>query len=220
MPAASPLLYWPALLVGAYLLGSVPFAQVAARLNGVDLRQVGTGNVGAGNLSRQVGWGWGIAAAVLDGLKGLLPVWLARRAGLGLGVAGLTGLAAVVGHNWSVLLRGRAGRGLATSVGLVLGIDPALLVWTGGWSIAGWKIGGGLAGFLGWGMLPLVAVALQRPPHVTLLLALLSLVLMGRRMQGNPEFADAATPPLKRVIYDEDVVPQEFPDTVEGPLVP
>ncbi|MBW3666050.1 MAG: glycerol-3-phosphate acyltransferase [Actinobacteria bacterium] len=222
MPAtASPLLYWPALLVGAYLLGSVPFAQVAARLNGVDLRQVGTGNVGAGNLSRQVGWGWGIAAAVLDGLKGLLPVWLARRAGLGLGVAGLTGLAAVVGHNWSVLLKGRAGRGLATSVGLVLGIDPALLVWTGGWSIAGWKIGGGLAGFLGWGMLPLVAVALLRPPHVTLLLALLSLVLMGRRMQGNPEdFADTNTPPLKRVIYDEDLVPEEFPDTVEGPLVP
>ena len=220
MPAtASPLLYWPLLLLGAYLLGSIPFAQVAARVTGVDLRQVGSRNVGAGNLSRQVGWGWGIAAALLDGLKGLLPVWLARRFGLGIGVAGLTGLAAVVGHNWSIFLKGRSGRGLATSVGLLLGIDPVLLVWTGGWSIAGWRIGGGLAGFLGWGMLPLVAVALFRPPNETLMLALLSVVLMGRRMQGNGDELADDTPPLKRVIYDIDLVPQELPaDTAEGPL--
>lgn len=218
---ASPLLYWPALLVAAYALGSIPFAQLAARIKGVDLRRVGSGNVGAGNLSRQVGWGWGIGVAILDGLKGLVPVWVARKLGLGLGVAGLTGLAAVVGHNWSIFLKGRSGRGLASSVGLLLGIDPVLLVWTGGWSIAGWKIGGGLAGFLGWGMLPLVAVALFRPPNVTLMLALLSVVLMGRRMQGNREdFLDTTTPPLKRVIYDDDLAPQELPETVEDPVVP
>lgn len=222
MPAtASPLLYWPLLLLGAYLLGSIPFAQVAASFRGIDLRRVGSGNVGAGNLSREVGWGWGIAAAILDGLKGLLPVWIARRMGLGLGVAGLTGLAAVVGHNWSIFLKGRSGRGLASSVGLLLGIDPVLLVWTGGWSIAGWKIGGGLAGFLGWGMLPLVAIGLFRPPNVTLVLALLSLVLMGRRMQGNPEdLLDSTKPPLKRVIYDNDLAPQELRDSVEDPALP
>lgn len=220
MPAtASPLLYWPLLLVGAYLLGSIPFAQVAARLNGVDLRHVGSGNVGAGNLSRQVGWSWGVAAAILDGLKGLFPVWLARRLGLGLGVAGLTGMAAVIGHNWSIVLRGKSGRGLATSVGLLLGVDPVLLVWTGGWSVAGWKIGGGLAGFLGWGMLPLVAVALFRPPNVTLMLALLSVVLMARRMQGNGDELTDLTPPMKRIIYDRDLAPQHLPDTVEDPLV-
>jgi glycerol-3-phosphate acyltransferase PlsY len=217
---ASPLLYWPALLAGAYLLGSVPFAQVAARVKGVDLREVGTGNVGAGNLSRQVGWGWGVAVAILDGLKGLLPVWIARRFGLGLGAAGLAGLAAVIGHNWSIVLRGRAGRGLASSAGLLLGLDPVLLVWTGGWAVAGWKIGGGLGGFLGWGMMPLVAVALFRPPNETLLLMLLSLVLMGRRMQGNQEDLDGVgLPPLKRIIYDNDLGPEELPDTVKDPLI-
>jgi glycerol-3-phosphate acyltransferase PlsY len=222
MPSVdSPLVYWPALLVGAYLLGSIPFAQVAARLHGIDLRKVGTGNVGAGNLSRQVGWGWGVAAAVLDGLKGLGPVWIARHFGLGLGAAGMAGLAAVVGHNWSILLRGRSGRGLATSVGLVLGLDPVLLVWTGGWAVGGWKIGGGLGGFLGWGMLPLVAMALFRPPNETLLLALLSVVLMGRRMQGNgADERGLELPPLKRIIYDNDLAPEELPGRAEDPAVP
>ncbi len=106
-----PILYWPLLLLGAYLLGSVPFAQVLARINGVDLKEVGSRNVGAGNLSREVGMGWGAVAAVLDGLKGFFPVWIARKAGLGLGAAGIAGLAAVLGHNWSIWLRGRSGRG-------------------------------------------------------------------------------------------------------------
>lgn len=217
----SPLVYWPALLLGAYLLGSIPFAQVAARFKGIDLREVGSGNVGAGNLSREVGWKWGVVVAVLDGLKGLAPVWLARHFGLGLGAAGMAGIAAVVGHNWSIVLRGRSGRGLASSVGLLLGIDPVLLVWTGGWAIAGWRIGGGLAGFLGWGMLPMVAVALFRPPNETLMLALLSVILMGRRMQGNGAYPGGVeTPPLKRIIYDNDTAPEELPDTVEDPLVP
>jgi len=221
MPATtSSILYWPALLAGAYLLGSIPFAQVAAKFKGVDLREVGTRNVGAGNLSREVGWGWGAVAAVLDGLKGLFPVWVARRFGLGLGAAGLAGLAAVIGHNWSIVLRGRAGRGLASSVGLLLGLDPALLVWTGGWAVAGWKIGGGLGGFLGWAMLPMVAVAMLRPPNETLLLMLLSVVLMGRRMQGNQDDVEGVgLPPLKRIIYDNDLAPEEFPDTVEDPLI-
>ena len=116
MPAlSSPILYWPLLLLAAYLLGSVPFSQVIARLKGVDLREVGTGNVGAGNLTKNVGLGWGIAAAILDGLKGLIPVWLALRSGLGPGASGLAGVAAVVGHNWSIFMRGRSGRGLATA---------------------------------------------------------------------------------------------------------
>jgi glycerol-3-phosphate acyltransferase PlsY len=132
----------------------------------------------------------------------------------------MAGLAAVVGHNWSIVVRGRSGRGLASSVGLLLGLDPVLLVWTGGWAVAGWKVGGGLGGFLGWGMLPLVAMALFRPPNETLLLVLLSLVLMGRRLQGNGlDVTGAEAPSLKRIIYDNDLAPEELPDTVEDPLI-
>lgn len=214
------IVYWPVLLVGAYLLGSVPFAQVFAKFHGVDLREVGTGNVGAGNLTKEVGVFWGVLAAILDGLKGLIPVWIALGADLGLGASGLAGVAAVIGHNWSIWMRGRSGRGLATAAGMVLMLDPVLMVWTGGWALAGWRIGGGLGGFLGWGLLPIVAVALGRPPTESLVLALLTIILMGRRLQGNPADERGAVPGLKRIIYDKDLVVEDFGDPVEDPLTP
>ena len=215
---SSPIVYWPLLLVGAYLLGSVPFAQVLARVKGRDLREIGTGNVGAGNLTREVGLPWGVAAAILDGLKGLLPVLIARQTGLGLGAAGLAGVMAVVGHNWSIWLGGRSGRGLASSAGMLLALDPALIAWTTGWAVAGWRIGGGLAGFLGWGLLPIVAVALGRPPTESLVLLLLSTILIGRRMQGN-EADDVGTgASLRRAIYDRDYVASDLGKGAEGPL--
>ena len=217
---SSPIVYWPLLLAGAYLLGSVPFAQVLARLKHVDLRTVGTGNVGAGNLTKEVGLAWGVVAAILDGLKGLAPVLIARQAGLGLGAAGIAGVTAVIGHNWSIWMRGRAGRGLASSAGLLVALDPALIVWTAGWSVAGWRIGGGLAGFLGWGLLPIVAVALGRPPTESLVLLLLSAILIGRRVQGNEADQAGAAPSLRRALFDRDVVADELGEGAEGPLIP
>lgn len=217
---SSPIVYWPLLLAGAYLLGSVPFAQVLARFKKVDLREVGTRNVGAGNLTREVGLPWGVAAAILDGLKGLAPVLLARQAGLGLGAAGLAGVLAVVGHNWSIWMRGRAGRGLASSAGMLVALDPAMVAWTAGWAVAGWRIGGGLAGFLGWGLLPIVAVALGRPPTESLVLLLLSAILIGRRIQGSEADEAGMAPSLRRAVYDTDVVGDELGEGAEGPLTP
>lgn len=216
----NPILYWPLLLAGAYLVGSIPFAQVMAKLNGVDLRDVGTGNVGAGNLTREVGVAWGIAAAVLDGLKGFFPVWIARKAGLGLGAAGIAGLAAVLGHNWSIWLRGRSGRGLAPAAGVLLGLDPVLLAWTTGWAVAGWKIGGGIAGFLGWAMLPIVSIALGRPATESVFLALLAVVLMGRRMQGNVGDPSGTDHALRRILFDREDAGVEMPEGAEDPLTP
>lgn len=217
---SSPIVYWPLLLAGAYLLGSVPFAQVLARFKKVDLREVGTRNVGAGNLTREVGLPWGVAAAILDGLKGLAPVLLARQAGLGLGAAGLAGVLAVVGHNWSIWMRGRAGRGLASSAGMLVALDPAMVAWIAGWAVAGWKIGGGLAGFLGWGLLPIVAVALGRPPTESLVLLLLSAIVIGRRIQGSEADEAGMAPSLRRAVYDTDVVGDELGEGAEGPLTP
>jgi len=220
MSGSASLLYWPLLVVGAYFLGSIPFAQVLGRLKGVDLRVVGTGNVGAGNLTKTVGMGWGLAAGLLDGLKGLVPVLLAKEMGLGPGAAGLAGLAAVIGHNWSIFIKGRSGRGMATSVGVIAGLDPVLLVWTTGWAVAGWKIGGGVAGFLGWGLLPIVAMAMGRPPTEYLLLLLLSSVLMGRRIQGNPDSERGVRPSLRRAVFDSDPGDHDLPHTVDEPLTP
>ncbi len=217
---SSPILYWPLLLAGAYLLGSIPFAQVLARLNGVDLREVGSGNVGAGNLTRNVGAGWGLAAGVLDGLKGLIPVLLLLRSGLGPGAAGLVGLAAVIGHNWSIFMRGRSGRGLATAFGVILALHPPLAIWTTGWAIAGWKIGGGLAGFIGWGLLPIVSIALGAPVTESLLVLLLTVVLIGRRMQGNPGDSMEWGDMMRRAIYDRDQGETGTAETADDPLTP
>jgi glycerol-3-phosphate acyltransferase PlsY len=221
MPAiTSPILYWPLLLAAAYLLGSIPFAQVIARLRGVDLRRSGTGNVGAGNLTKTMGMAWGITAGVLDGLKGLIPVVLLVRSGLGPGAAGLAGVAAVIGHNWSFFMRGRAGRGLATAFGLALGLNPALTIWTTGWALAGWKIGGGLAGFVGWGMLPIVSIALGAPITESLVVLLLTTILIGRRMQGNPEDSQDFSAMMQRAVYDRDLVGAPSRDAADDPLTP
>lgn len=220
MPDSTWVLYWPLLLVGAYLLGSIPFAQVIGRIRGIDLRRVGSGNVGAGNLTRVAGWPWGLAAGLCDGLKGLLPVLLAQNVGFGKGAAGMVGLMAVIGHNWSIFMRGRSGRGLATSVGMLAVLDPVLLVWTTGWSVAGWKIGGGVAGFLGWGLLPIVSATMGRTANESLVLLALSVVLMIRRVQGNPESSRGLRPAMRRAIFDTDPGGEEFPHTADDLLTP
>lgn len=220
MPDSTWVLYWPVLLVGAYLLGSVPFAQLLGRARGVDLRYVGSGNVGAGNLTRVLGWPWGLSAAVCDGLKGLFPVLLALNVGFGQGAAGMVGLMAVIGHNWSIFMRGRSGRGLATAAGVLAALDPVLLVWTTGWSVAGWKIGGGVAGFLGWGLLPIVATAMGRSANESIVLLALSAVLMIRRMQGNPDSTPGVRPAMRRAIFDTDPGGEAFPRTADDLLTP
>ncbi len=220
MPDVLNLAYWPVLLVGAYLLGAVPFAHLLGRIRGVDLRSAGSGNVGAGNLTNQLGWRWGTSAALLDAAKGFFPVFIAHRMGMGPGSAGLAGVAAVIGHNWSVFMKGRSGRGLATSAGLLLALDPVLLVWVGGWSAVGRKFGGGFGGFLGWGLLPIVSAAMGRPGTETFLLLLLTFVVMARRVQGNHNSEAGFRPSMQRIIYDTDHAIPELTQTADDPLAP
>ena len=208
--------------VGAlgYLLGAVPFAFILGNAAGVDLRTVGTGNVGAGNLRRTVGIGPAVAAAVLDGLKGLAPVIIARRLGFGEGVAAASGVAAVVGHNWSVYLRSRAGRGLAPAVGGMVAIPPWLLAWTTLWAVAGWWIGGGFAGFLGWGLLPPIAIVTGQQSAVVVATLALSLVVVARRMQGNIDDSTDLRSRLQRAVWDTDRKPLIQPSDAEERTVP
>ena len=122
-------------LVAAYLLGSIPFALIAGRLNGVDLRTVGSGNLGATNLYRQLGWGYAIPVGIFDMLKGAIPVAVfGPWAGAGLVGALLLGVVAVLGHVFSVFVGFKGGKGVATGGGIVLGVAPyaflvSLLVW-------------------------------------------------------------------------------------------
>ena len=115
------------LVLAAYLLGAIPNGLLIARLKGVDLQKVGSGNIGATNVFRCVGKGWGVLAFVLDAVKGFVPAFffprLLESAPPWLGLA--CGAAAVAGHNWPVWLKFKGGKGVSTSAGMLLGIAPA-----------------------------------------------------------------------------------------------
>jgi glycerol-3-phosphate acyltransferase PlsY len=109
-------------LVG-YLIGSINPAAIIARVRGIDLRAIGSGNPGATNAGRAFGWPVGVLVAVLDIAKGFIPVFLLDH--FGHPVAALVaGLAAVIGHISSPWLRGRGGKGVATSLGAVIAVQP------------------------------------------------------------------------------------------------
>ena len=112
------------LCVGAYVAGSIPFGLVIARGKGVDLRTVGSGNIGATNVARALGKGWAIAVLFLDAAKGFVPVMLGKRLGLPPEHVALAGLAAIVGHMFTIFLRGRGGKGVATSLGVAFALSP------------------------------------------------------------------------------------------------
>ena len=119
--------------LGAYVVGSTPFGVMIARARGVDLRKCGSGNVGATNVGRVLGRKWGLLCFFLDVAKGLAPV-LAAGAVIGRSPDALTAMAqvlllavafgAIAGHVFSFYLKFRGGKGVATSLGVVLGVFP------------------------------------------------------------------------------------------------
>jgi acyl phosphate:glycerol-3-phosphate acyltransferase len=127
------------LVVAGYLCGAVPFGLLVGRLKGVDIRTRGSCNIGATNVGRVLGRPYGILVFLLDGLKGFLPVMLARflllRQGANPGGASTAGflpylllvlvaVACVIGHMFPVYLKFKGGKGVATSLGVGLGIYP------------------------------------------------------------------------------------------------
>ncbi|MBN2593964.1 MAG: glycerol-3-phosphate 1-O-acyltransferase PlsY [Sedimentisphaerales bacterium] len=135
-------IFFPLAIIAAYLLGSIPFGLLIAKAHGKDLRSIGSGNIGATNVSRALGRKWAYFCFVLDVLKGLLPMlvtmliakpdsiltfwlWLA------------VGCAAILGHIFPIYIKFKGGKGVATSFGMALGLWPyytvcvlfAFLVW-------------------------------------------------------------------------------------------
>jgi glycerol-3-phosphate acyltransferase PlsY len=111
-------------VVAAYLLGSIPFSYLVARLRGVDVRKVGSGNVGATNVMRSVGRGAGLVAFVLDFSKGAAATLLALKVEPEGPLPAVAAAAAVVGHMFPAWLRFRGGKGVATGAGAFLPLVP------------------------------------------------------------------------------------------------
>ena len=132
-------------IIAAYLIGSIPFGYIAGRLNGIDLREHGSRNIGATNAVRVLGKGWGIPVFVMDFLKGFAPLMFMKchlggdmtvfsPADMGwfLGVM----FALILGHTFTCFLKFKGGRGVATTGGCLFALSPwvggaALLFWVG-----------------------------------------------------------------------------------------
>jgi acyl phosphate:glycerol-3-phosphate acyltransferase len=118
---------WAGAVVAAFLVGSINPATLIARVLGTDLSVAGSGNPGATNAGRVLGRKWGVLVGVLDVLKGFVPTVVAAH-WVGPHLAYAVGLAAVLGHIWSPFLHGRGGKGVATTLGAVLGVHPLIAV--------------------------------------------------------------------------------------------
>lgn len=131
MTPISPTVASALAVVVAYLVGAIPFGYLIARaVKGIDIRTVGSGNLGATNVGRVLGRRYFFIVLLLDGLKGLLPTFglpplVGRLSGeVPLDLPVLVGLAAILGHTFPVYLKFRGGKGVATSLGVVLALDP------------------------------------------------------------------------------------------------
>lgn len=122
---------FPILIIGAYLLGSIPFGLIIAAAHGKDLRSIGSGNIGATNVARALGRKWAYFCFVLDVLKGTAPMLFARfltevsnpTPGL-VSLWLVVGCAAILGHIFPIYLKFKGGKGVATSFGVALGLWP------------------------------------------------------------------------------------------------
>ena len=112
------------LIICAFIMGSIPVGVIVAKIKGVDLKKVGSGNIGATNVLRSLGKGPAALTLFGDMLKGTLAVALGWYFGLGTVYQGLIGLSAILGHNFSFFLGFRGGKGVATSLGVFLFYSP------------------------------------------------------------------------------------------------
>lgn len=112
------------LVTVAYLLGSIPFGKIICRRAGVDIQKQGSGNIGFANVLRTMGWKYALPTLVGDVLKGYIPVMIAAQASFTDPEQFIVGAAAIIGHVFSIFLRGRGGKGVATGLGVLLYLEP------------------------------------------------------------------------------------------------
>jgi glycerol-3-phosphate acyltransferase PlsY len=210
-----------ALIIGAYLVGSVPTSYLIGRVaGGIDIRDLGSGNIGASNLTKQVGAKWAVPVVIFDiFLKGSLPVVLASEGVLNLGISieVTAGIAGVLGHNWSIFSGLKGGRGLATILGVtvilsyplvvVFGLIPALGVLFTPWkdSAIWWLVAVVLV--------PVWAVILNLPAEVVWFTVTIALVTATKRMTSNSLRDDQGSVSvsllLTRLVFDRDIANRE-----------
>jgi len=209
------------LVLGAYLLGSVPAAYLAARWSrGIDIRQHGSTNVGASNVLATVSRRWAIPVIVFDLVKGMAVVYIAQLIGLEVYQQVTIGIAAIVGHNWPVFLRFNGGRGLLTTVGVLFVLAPWLALIMAAFAYA-WApfrqlALGTLCALI---LLPILSwflsepLGIERALPLTLGFSAMLLLVVIRRLTApkTPLTASVSTPQLiiNRLFFDRDIRERE-----------
>jgi len=177
---------WTVAAVGAiaYLVGGIPIGWLLARARGVDVRTLGSGNVGTSNIYRNVDAGLAAFVGPMQFLQGLAPVLVARALGFDVGVLILAALCAVVGNGWPIWLGFNGGRGIAVATGAVAALSPlalvALLICYAIGALLHEIAEGVLGGFI---ILPLAAAVVSGTAVAIGCAGLLGLILM-RRLEG------------------------------------
>jgi glycerol-3-phosphate acyltransferase PlsY len=169
-----------------YLAGSLPLSYLLARRRGVDLRRSGSGNVGAANVLRTSGVTNAVLAIVLDVAKGAVAVLVAVRFTSGPATPVAAGLAAVIGHLYPVWLRFRGGKGVATSAGVFLVLEPLAVAIAGAVFVVGvlsthYVSAGSIAG----AVTLAVAVVLLGSPAAIVVGAVAAALMVVHRHRGN-----------------------------------
>ena len=211
------------LTLGAYLLGSVPTAYLAARwFRGIDIRQYGDGNVGSTNLMRLTSKRIAIPVVIFDLGKGALMVWVAQLLGLDITQQAVVGVAAVIGHNWPVFLRFNGGRGIFTTLGIIFILVPR--PWLG---LIALIIAYGMAPFHQLALGTIIAVAslpifswflpqlfdIEKPLPTALGFLAIFLVVVIRRLTTPRTIFTASVSPgellVNRLLFDRDIRDRE-----------
>ena len=213
--------YFVLLLLGSYLLGSVPAAYLAAKWSrGIDIREYGSGNIGAANVLAIVSKRWTIPVIVFDLVKGMVVVYIAKLIGLEVYQQVMIGIAVIVGHNWPVFLGFNGGRGLLTTLGAVFILAPWLALISAviafAWAPFKQLALGTLCAMI---LLPIFSwflsqpLAIKEPLPTSLGFLAIFLLPVIRRLTAPKTSLTASVPPrqllLNRLLFDRDIRDRE-----------
>ena len=205
------------LSIAAYLLGSVPAAYLVAKWSrGIDIRNYGTGNVGASNVLSVTSKWLAIPVIIFDIGKGASAIWIAQLLGLGAAEQVTVGIITVIGHNWPVFLRFQGGRGIFTTLGVITMLSPwlGLIILVIAWSLAPFRQLA-LGVLLALASVPIFSWFLPQPLDIeerlpiTLGFVALLLVALAKRLVLSRTPLSQSVPPgqlfINRLLFDRDI---------------